>query len=67
MSYKSGLMSATLECCRGCFYRIRGTGNVSLCDYAFQTGKLRNCPPEECTHYTRKGRKRNKEQIVLKG
>ena len=67
MSYKDGLMSVTPECCKGCSYRIRESFNVSMCDYAFQTGKLRNSPPEECTHYTRKGRKRNKEQIVLKG
>lgn len=67
MSFKSGLMNIMPECCKGCFYRIRESSNVSMCDYAFQTGKLRNCPPEECTHYTRKDRKRNKEQIVLKG
>lgn len=56
----------TPNCCKGCFYRIAPSNGVSICDYACATGKLRNCPVEECPHYTKK-KKRKKTQIWLKG
>ncbi len=58
MSFKSGLMNIMPECCKGCSYRIRESSNVSMCDYAFQTGKLRNCKPEDCPYYKPRGKKK---------
>lgn len=58
MSYKSGTINGTPKCCKGCFYRTYLSSNVSVCDYAVVTGELRGCPPEECTHYMKKKRRK---------
>lgn len=62
MSYKSGIINGTPKCCKGCFYRTYLSSNVSVCDYAAITGELRNCPPEECTYYLKK--KRRKKELT---
>ena len=61
----NGLVNETPKHCKGCFYR-GGTGfGVSYCCYSDITGKLRNCPAEECPYYTAKKKKRS--QISTKG
>lgn len=59
----------TRTCCRGCIHRRelhKGDG-AKVCCYALDTGRLRGCEPEECTHYNSKRRdlkelqRRNKE------
>lgn len=62
MSFKSNTLQGTPRCCKGCFFRTVLSGSVSCCDYAVLTGKLRNCPPEECTHYLSK--KRRKKELT---
>lgn len=42
--------------CKGCGHRRPLTRNnkssMRVCHYLLDTGKVRGCPPEECTHYT---------------
>ena len=60
MSFESGKCWEVPESCKKCLYRTR-VGNISICGYVFFTGKLRNCPVSECTHYERKTKKRLQE------
>ena len=62
---KDGMVSETPKHCKGCAFREGVRSGTSHCVYSIITGKLRNCPPEECTHYVKK-RTRKKEQISLK-
>ncbi len=61
MSFK-GTAQEMPKRCKGCAYRSYLGFSMSICDYAFQTGKLRNCPPEECKYYIKKNRKKNNEE-----
>lgn len=45
--------------CDGCVHRRPLWGGVIVCQYAIDTGKLKNCRAAECTHYSQ-----NKRDIV---
>jgi hypothetical protein len=57
MSFGGSAMK-TPEHCKGCLYREGFSSGISHCAYSIITGKLRNCPPEECPYYMKKGKKR---------
>lgn len=43
------------EKCKGCGHRRKISAKSPyepICNYFFDTGKLKNCTAEECTHYT---------------
>ena len=61
MSYASGEISVTPKHCKGCIYRE--TSGISKCLYSIITGKLRNCPVDECPHKIKKGRRNNRAKL----
>ena len=65
MSFASGESTRTPECCKGCVYRE--VSGISICAFSLRTGKLRGCPPEECTHYKSGQEEQNFGQKGLKG
>lgn len=39
--------------CKGCIHRRALAGkSAAVCQYAIDTGKLRGCEPEDCTHWS---------------
>ena len=55
MEYKNTVYP-TRKRCKGCGHRRPINGDKgkgpTICHYLLDTGKVRGCPPEECTHYT---------------
>ena len=49
MSFK-GTTTETPKHCKGCVYRGNFSAGISICNFAEITGKLRNCPAEECPY-----------------
>lgn len=50
--------------CKGCIYRVN-IGAVTICDYAIETGTLRNCPVDECPYkVVKKGKRKSNVQLV---
>jgi len=47
--------------CKGCVYRKRfnGSGGITHCSFACDTGELRGSDVFHCTHYKKQGRKKN--------
>lgn len=36
---------------KDCVFRKNISGGIAVCDYAGATGRLRNCPVEDCDKY----------------
>lgn len=54
----NGAPSATPDRCKGCIYREEG--GISTCNYMFATGKPRGSLVEDCTHYRKRKKRKQK-------
>ena len=52
----AGTITDVPKRCKGCRYRETWSG-MNVCCYSNVENKLRNCPPEKCTHYIKKNKK----------